>query len=561
MKKYLSKYYPIAFFGFALLLYLSPFLILGQRANVYMHDTLEEMVVVFKTLAESGEIFAPYNQPMPETLQGHIRASYPSSFNPITWLYYFFSPFQAYLINQFLIRIFAFLGMYFLLSRHINTKKEYKFINTVTAILFSLIPFWPLGGLSVAGAPLLLYSLLNFKTKQNKTIDIILLVFISFYSYFERSHIFLVGLLSIWWVWEFVFKKKANWRFLTGIVIFIFTSIFAQHQLIFQMFFASDYTSHRVEFAKLSLWGVDKFGVLEKIRHNFLWGQEHVQAIHFLILPVCIIGFLVCFFGKKKFDKLQILLLALCFFISFIFGLWYWNGFEAIVSRFAFLNSFNASRFHWLHPMLWYLVLAISFKVIKKHSAKLFWPILTLFLILQTNQIIQNHEHVKGKRLEEPTYQEFFATDLFGEIDSYIGQDQSSYYTVSIGINPSIPRYNGFFTLDAYSGNYPLEFKHKFREIIERELGKNEENKKYFDHFGNRCYILTAELGKEFRATKYKNKKIKNLELNFETLEELNVVYVFSAVEIANYEENGMIFERKFENENSAWDIYLYKIV
>lgn len=36
--------------------------------------------------------------------------------------------------------------------------------------------------------------------------------------------------------------------------------------------------------------------------------------------------------------------------------------------------------------------------------------------------------------------------------------------------------------------------------------------------------------------------------------------YIFSAVEIKNYFENGLQLERVFEDKRSVWRIYLYKI-
>lgn len=40
---------------------------------------------------------------------------------------------------------------------------------------------------------------------------------------------------------------------------------------------------------------------------------------------------------------------------------------------------------------------------------------------------------------------------------------------------------HGFYTVDGYSNNYPLEYKHRFREVIAAELEKNEEVRVYFD--------------------------------------------------------------------------------
>lgn len=43
---------------------------------------------------------------------------------------------------------------------------------------------------------------------------------------------------------------------------------------------------------------------------------------------------------------------------------------------------------------------------------------------------------------------------------------------ISVGIYPAAAAYNGFHCLDGYSNNYPLEYKHAFRQIMEGELDK-----------------------------------------------------------------------------------------
>ena len=55
--------------------------------------------------------------------------------------------------------------------------------------------------------------------------------------------------------------------------------------------------------------------------------------------------------------------------------------------------------------------------------------------------------------------------------------------------------------------------------------------------------------------------KIKSLDLNTKALKEMGGEYIFSAVEILNYAENGLSLEKAFERKNSPWKIYLYKVI
>jgi hypothetical protein len=106
-----------------------------------------------------------------------------------------------------------------------------------------------------------------------------------------------------------------------------------------------------------------------------------------------------------------------------------------------------------------------------------------------------------------------------------------------------------------------LEYKRQFRKIIEKELAKSDVLRDYFDGWGNRCYVFVSELGKSSFYGKASGKTVNHLELNTPHLRTMGGEYVFSAVEILNYEENALSFEGKFSDSLSYWDIYLYKVL
>lgn len=58
------------------------------------------------------------------------------------------------------------------------------------------------------------------------------------------------------------------------------------------------------------------------------------------------------------------------------------------------------------------------------------------------------------------------------EIDDAIGRDKSTYRVAHLGISPAPSLMHGFYTVDGYSNNYSLEYKHRFREVIAAELEK-----------------------------------------------------------------------------------------
>ena len=114
------------------------------------------------------------------------------------------------------------------------------------------------------------------------------------------------------------------------------------------------------------------------------------------------------------------------------------------------------------------------------------------------------------------------------ELEDAIGEDMSSYRVAHLGINPAPALMHGFYTVDGYSNNYPLEYKHRFRRVIERELEKSPGTAGYFDTWGSRCYLFNAETGNAWMLGKNSQIVYRNLELDMNTLKELGCDYIFS---------------------------------
>ena len=169
---------------------------------------------------------------------------------------------------------------------------------------------------------------------------------------------------------------------------------------------------------------------------------------------------------------------------------------------------------------------------------------------------------VQGKEYYALDWKSFFAEDIFRQIETAIGKPKDSYHVVSIGIYPAAALYNGFYCLDGYSNNYPLAYKHAFRQVIEGELNKSEYLRALFDTWGSRCYITTAEHNNYYTFEKKWNVVIHDLNLNMDKLKELDCQYIFSAAYLLNAEEKGLslLREAPFETEGSWYHIYVYKV-
>jgi hypothetical protein len=174
------------------------------------------------------------------------------------------------------------------------------------------------------------------------------------------------------------------------------------------------------------------------------------------------------------------------------------------------------------------------------------------------------HRLANGESYDKITWEDYYAPDVFSEIDEFIGEDKSSYRTLSFGLHPASAIYNGFYTLDAYSNNYDLDYKQQFRSIIAGELDKDESLEKYYDEWGCRCYVLSSELGSNnLLISKASDTHISELSFNAEAAKKMGADYLFSAVTIDNADEVGLelMREEPFSTDTSYVQIYLYQIL
>lgn len=534
-------------------IYLLPYLIYGENAYVLIHDNLDSSQLWYKVLAESGKILAP-NNTLISNIPGLTRASFASEFSVMLWLHYFFKPFTAYVINQVLIRVFAYLGMYLLLRKF----KQEELVSVGVALVFSLLPFLPYSGLSVAGLPLALFAFLNIREGVANKKDWLILLLLPFYSLFVFSFIFFLFFMGLLWLRDVVNTKRPNFKFLLSILSMTFIYMIVEYRLFYSIIFPG-FVAHRVEFKKWTFIGTDMIGSLQSSWNIFLKGHYHAASLPQILIFTGVCAIIVALIRREKIRNILGLLL-LNAIISLFYGIWtYWNGVSFIKEKVAILNSFDITRFTWLMPLFWYILFAIALGVLFKTRYGTY--IVTVLLVFQVGFLFYSSDYFTEKRLDHPTYQQFFAESMFKEIEQYIGKDKDSYNVINIGIHPSVAEYNGFHTLDFYSNNYPLDYKHRFRHIIEKELAKSEELRLYYDNWGSRVYTFAVELnlGRKFYYCKWENPKVKNLELNIVALKQMGGKYVFSTAEILNVRKDKLELLKIFESD--IWKIYLYEVL
>ena len=540
-----------------LILYVSPMFLLGENAHFRIHDNMDSNIAWYRTLVNSGQLFGSLKATIPQVMNGLPRFAYASEFTGIVWLHALFPTMIAYAISQTITHIFAFLGMYLLLKKHFTPEREFYLITIYVSLAFALTPFWPSGMLATLGMPLALWAFLSIRKNQGTWKEWLTLILLPFYSSFILGFFFFLAFIGLLWLWDLISKRTWNFKFLFSIALMTFIFLVIEYRLLYAMVFP-DGLSNRTEFwsSRLTVGHCIRLSI-----KNYLIGHNHVMTLHTLmIVPISFAALWLVIKDKKipqskRFTQLFLLNVLLSIWYAF----WFVKGWQPLKETYSILNTFNFARFHFLRPLIIYLMFAVGCAILWKRNH--LWKTIAMVAIgLQVCLLVLTNPEIVYRAYGSPSFKEFYGTYQFHEIEKTIGKPKSSYRVVSIGLHPAIAEYNGFYTLDTYANYYPLSYKHQFRKIIAKELDKNRTIENYFDHWGGRCYIFVAELGKKYDFRKDSRKVIKNLQLDTNVLKKMGGQYVISAVPILNANQNNLYFVKKFEDKQSAWKIYLYKV-
>ncbi len=136
LSKYVRSYYLQTYLIFAstiiIFLYAYGFIAPSGDTIIPVHDNLDSEFAIRMLLSDTNTWFSTNKTIIPNIMNGIPRIALPSEFNITSNLYYFVNSEKAYVINELLIRIIAFIGMLLLL-------KEYFFQNSKNNSTFDII--------------------------------------------------------------------------------------------------------------------------------------------------------------------------------------------------------------------------------------------------------------------------------------------------------------------------------------------------------------------------------------------------------------------------------------
>jgi len=545
----------ILFALMVLAIYLSPLFVLQENAHIRVHDNLDSNLAWYKVLARSGEMFGGVKAVIPQIINGKLsRNAFGTEYSVIVWLYSLFPTMIAYGLSQAITRVAAFFGMYILLRDYFLPGHKWLGIQIGSALAFALTPFWPSGMLSTLGMPLALWAFLNFRNGNETWKDYLILTLLPLYASIVLGFFFFLSAMGIFWLWDVFRGRGWNLRFLFAICYMTGIFMLVEYRLVYSFLFTTEPNSRDEYFhAHLPFWRAGRLFI-----KNYLLGHTHVMTLHTLIiLPATFMAVYVVHVKRLwQQERLFVFLFALNILLSLWYAFWFYEGWLPLTERFHFMDTFNFARYHFLRPLVIYASFALALKIIAQQGVD--WTKMSKWLLVSQIMFLGlcNDEILYH---DKPTVKEFFAEDLFTEVKTYIGLKPEEYRVASIGIHPAVSQYNGFYTIDTYNNFYPLSYKHQFRKIIDKELAKNRTIRKYYDKWGGRCYLFTAQLGKRYMIKKDSKRHLKNLELNTEVFKKMGGRYIFSALPIDNAQQNKLLLEKVFDSKTSAWRIYLYK--
>lgn len=546
-----------------------PYFVLGDGCIFEINDQLDESIMNYmlpaRHLWDGSTIY-------PEMLNGVNASGMQPSAVLFLPLYRLISARTAFLTQYFICFLLAFSGMYLLVKEITDS----SILAMIAGGCFCVLPLYPVYGLSEFGIPLILYGALCLWKQKNVIWGLLITVVFGLTSHLVYTGYVVLGFWVIALVYALAKKKKNQW-FPIGFAVLFAIYVLVNRALIREILFGTgSYISHREEMVSSAT------PFFETFWNVFQNSAQHAPSLHkYLILPIILFLILGAFCKKEETDRNIYKAAVINFLFLIAIALFYaFCHLSAVVdwknNATGFLHYFQMHRVYWLYPAAWYLEFAWAAAVpwrtkvphtdarmqVGKLAVILICLLPTLQLLkvnsgmyLNVNQI-NNGSGITGYI----SWESWFAEDLMQEIDDAIGRDKSTYRVAHLGISPAPSLMHGFYTVDGYSNNYPLEYKHRFREVIAAELEKNEEVRVYFDLWGNRCYLFNSITGNYMQLKKGNTLVYEGLEFDMDALRELGCEYLFSGAEIGDAERMGLELVGYYETDDSYWGIWVYEL-
>jgi hypothetical protein len=570
-----SKPLRLALLG--LLVFLLPVLLLGRHGYVLLHDNLDTEIPLVYLLTKLHLAFAYGSDVvLPQVMNGIPRNALRPGLSVTVLVFSVFrnNPLAAYLAHQVLVRVLGLLAMYWLLRRYGLARPEQRGLAAAVALAWATLPLYSIYGLTVLGQPALLRAALDLRQGHRRWLAWAVCAAFPLWSIFVYVGPFIAvvwgGLLLL----DLGRRGRAAWpatgRGAVGLALLLALYVVVEWPLFYSLLVAKQFVSHREEFdfVRLLPHGVG-VGLKEALRYFWL-GQYHASPF-FRGAALLAVGVVLARLAPAR---RQLLRRRVGVVLATLAGFSLFCGFAPQLAmlyqkQLPLLHAFTLTRFHFLMSLTWFGILALALRELPATAAarRLGYGLVALQFLAA---LPFNTEYVNNLRLlagvpkaDAPSYAAFVAPNLFSQAKNFIlrqtGQAPAAYRVVSLGLPPAVAQLNDFYTLDSNQNSYPLPYKHTFRPLVAGELAKSPPLATYYDAWGNRCYLMSAELGRNYLIGKQPLRTVQHLAFDAAAFRALGGRYVLSAVRLAHPAESGLRLLGVFDDSEAYWRLHLYE--
>lgn len=521
----------------------------GSNAWWTIHDGIDSEVSFRVLPLHAGVLFSTSNDALvPQVMNGLPRNSFnASSFNFISLLFALLPAAWAYLINTVLVKLVAFLGMYLLLSQKVVRGAYSEWLAGALALGFASLPVYAVYGITVPGLPLLLWSYWSILQGKSRAhwLTVVLYPFWSSFVLGGFAVVLLSGtafLVALLRANRIVAFRALAITLVLGVLFFV-----SDFNLFNQFLFNKDYVPHRTD------WVMTAYTLKVSVYSAFMmwWkGQYHAPSEHLVLL----LGFpFLFYFGRKALLQEKVFVVAFCLVTAFalLYGFWRWQPVAELRSHFSLLKTFQFDRFFFLNPVLWIVAFAAATNVVrspKSRSAISVFALLYPVVVLATNSEWKANALGRCADRTAIRWNDYFVPETMADAMRTIGESPASYRTICIALDPAVPQLAGFYTLDSYQNNYPIEYKRQFRQLISCELVPNNS----FDAWGSKCVVPYHDVDPETGV-------LNSLNIDFDTLRDMGGKVVFSLLPL-NEEHIPVHLAKQYPDAYNGWDLYVYVV-
>jgi hypothetical protein len=570
---WLTRYWFLFPIGGFLLLTAGVLFGFGERSYIAVHDNMDLFLAQYQMLKNTGSFFK-HGVDVP-FLGGVSRDLLPSELSLYSLLYMLFPTYTAYVLGL-LLKIVLGIFSFCLLAKELFGERYriYRPVIYMTGFAYGILYFFPAFGFAFASIPLCVLLLIKIYRQSALRWYLALLAY-PLVSYFSYHGIFILGYLVLAIVWISIRDKKPAKPLIAALFVLAAGYVLCEYRLFGQMLL-SDEVTIRSTIVNPSLTVPEIGQEIVTVWKDSIFHAEDVHGK--VIMPVCAVYFVVLnlsYLRKKQGGRILRepfnLLMVFILFNCLIYGMYDFAPLRRFVEMILPpLEGWQFNRTIFFNPFLWDMALLLILVRLYDRGAITLWganllvcgAVLAVILSpTRYNDLYATchhrfYEYNHGTEVDELSYEQFYAVELFDQIKEEIGYEGE--WAAAYGMHPAVLEYNGIATLDGYLGFYTQQYKEDFRQIIAPALDRVEASRIYYDDWGARAYLYSGTYESVVSAGKTVHAADDTLYMNPEAFRQLGGTYLFSRIRFSNAEEMDLKLLGEYTAKDGSMTVYAY---